>query len=153
MPARMFAIEDAGSTAYAEYTYLGASTVVKAARPACDGLNLSYGSSSDAGGGYAGLDRFGRVVAQHWRIGQTSIDRFAYGYDHNSNRLYRRNEHLDGANFSEVYHDNAAAAAAYDGLDRLRAFRRGLVPGLHRYYADVRLPVSVHVRIAATGLP
>jgi len=34
-----------------------------------------------------------------------------------------------------------------------RAARGGLVPGVHRYYADVRLPCSVRVRIAATGLP
>ena len=31
--------------------------------------------------------------------------------------------------------------------------RPGLVPGVHRYYAGIRLPGSVHVGLVATGLP
>jgi len=106
---------------YAAYTYLGASTVIKVEYPAvANTLALTYGGSGD---GYAGLDRFGRVVDQKWQTqgGTPAVkDRFKYGYDYAGNRLYRTNE-LD-PNFGELYHANGGA---YDGLDRLREWRRG----------------------------
>jgi len=49
-----------------------------------------------AAGTYAGFDRFGRVQDQKWTDGTDPIDRYGYGYDANSNRLYRENP-LDGA--------------------------------------------------------
>jgi len=78
---------------------------------------------------FKGLDRFGRIIDIRWqtepRQGQPTVkDRFAYGCDRNSNRLYRRN--LLDANFSELYHANGASSpTAYDGLDRLQEFRLG----------------------------
>ena len=62
---RVEAIADnsAGTTRFAEYTYLGAQTIVKIAHPQTTyGLNLSYGSA----GTYNGWDRFGRIVEQKW---------------------------------------------------------------------------------------
>ncbi|NLX57906.1 MAG: hypothetical protein GXY74_02325, partial [Phycisphaerae bacterium] len=92
---RTIASAEAGTTAladsakFAEYTYLGAGTIVKVGHPAVPGgLDLVYGS----GGTYPGLDRFGRVVDQTWQdTGGTPTvkDRYTYRYDYNSNRLYR----------------------------------------------------------------
>jgi RHS repeat-associated protein len=73
-------------------------------------------------GDYTGLDRFGRVQDQLWRqYGGTpaDLDRFAYGYDANSNRLWREN------NATGVPTDKGEAFA-YDGLDRLTGFQRGV---------------------------
>ena len=110
---------------FAAYGYLGAGTVVKVAYPAVtvssNPLALTYWTS---GGGYAGFDGLGRVIAQKWQIqsGGAVKDHFTYGYDANSNRLYRTNELSH--TFDELYHANGATGA-YDGLDRLKDFRRG----------------------------
>ena len=82
---------------------------------------------------YAGFDRHGRVKQQAWvdYNGQNpaDVEKFAYGYDRNSNRLYRQN--LIDPNFSELYQPNDAnefgSNRPYDGLDRLREFRRGIL--------------------------
>ena len=75
---------------------------------------------------YAGLDRFGRIGQQLWYDygGAADRDKFTYGYDRNSTRLYRRNEL--GSTLGELYHaNNATANSEYDGLNRLGEFRRG----------------------------
>jgi hypothetical protein len=72
--------------------------------------------------------RFGRITATKWQLGSagTVIDHFTYGYDRNSNRLYKKNEHTSGGNFSEMYRDgDGSKASAYDGLNRLTGFTRG----------------------------
>jgi hypothetical protein len=76
----------AGTNKYAQYTYLGAGSVVKVAHPGVtNGLNLTYGT----GGSYGGFDQFGRIVDQTWEndAQTTTHDRFRYGYDKNSGRL------------------------------------------------------------------
>ena len=51
-------------------------------------------------------------------------DCYQYGHDYNSNRMYRKNELK--TEFGELYHVNDATAnSEYDGLDRLKEFRRG----------------------------
>ncbi|HXG09406.1 MAG TPA: hypothetical protein VNK04_06420 [Gemmataceae bacterium] len=111
------------------YDYLGLATVVRRAHPQ-PSVDLTYikqagEANGDAGDPYTGLDRFGRVVDQRWRKGDGShTDRFAYGYDRNSNRLYRQN--LVDAAFSELYHANGASEG-YDLLNQLTAFRRGVL--------------------------
>ncbi|OQB80125.1 MAG: tRNA nuclease WapA precursor [Planctomycetes bacterium ADurb.Bin126] len=105
-----------GTTKYAQYTYLGASTIVQVAHPAVqNNLVLSYGT----GGTYAGWDRFGRVIQQTWTVNGSAVDSYAYGYDMNSNRLYREN--LKTSNFDELY--------SYDGLNRLEEMNRGNLDG------------------------
>jgi hypothetical protein len=50
-------------------------------------IKQSGESNGAAGGQYAGLDAFGRVIDQRW-IGTssgTATDRFQYGYDRDSN--------------------------------------------------------------------
>lgn len=87
-------------------------------------LDLCGGTS----GTYAGLDRFGRVIDQRWRYyGGTpgERDRFAYGYDANSNRTYRENLVSGAGALGELYH----SGSGYDGLNRLGAFARGTLDG------------------------
>jgi hypothetical protein len=57
-----------------------------------------------AGDQYTGLDRFGRIVDQRWLATATGapLDQFRYGYDRDSNRLFKENE--IALAFSELYH-------------------------------------------------
>jgi hypothetical protein len=109
--SRLSSISDSSGTLEA-YTYLGLSTVVKRAHPQ-SGVDLTYIAQSgqptgDAGDQYIGLDRFGRVVDQRWLNSSTGAvsDEFTYGYDQDSNVLYRDNQ-VNSA-FSELYHANGA---------------------------------------------
>jgi RHS repeat-associated protein len=101
---------------------------VKRAHPQ-PGVDLTYIAQTgeptgDAGDQYIGLDRFGRVVDLRWLNSSTGVatDRFAYGYDRDSNRLYRDNN-VNSA-FGELYHANGATNG-YDNLGQLTAFARG----------------------------
>jgi RHS repeat-associated protein len=107
------------------YSYLGLSTVVTRSHPQ-PGVDLTYvkqGSESngDAGDQYTGLDRFGRVVDQRWikTSTGTATDWFQYGYDRDSNALYRDNL-VNGA-FGELF--------SYDGLNQIASFARGTLNG------------------------
>ncbi|HEV2691025.1 MAG TPA: hypothetical protein VGV35_20860, partial [Bryobacteraceae bacterium] len=116
-----------------DYLYLGLSTIVQ--RADGNGVDLTYikqsgESNGDAGDQYAGLDRFGRIVDQRWipaSSPSSPTDRFQYGYDRDSNVLYKKN--LVSSSFSELYHANSSSsgdnATAYDNLNRLSGFRRG----------------------------
>lgn len=128
-----------GSTTLESYTYLGLGTIVQKYRQQPN-ITLSYiqqsgdknppPSTAPGGDRYTGLDAFGRVIDQPW-IGASGInsptDRFQYGYDRDSNPLYKNN--LVSGTFSELYHANAASSGddntAYDSLGRLTNFRRG----------------------------
>ena len=68
----------------------------------------------DAGDHYIGLDRFGRVVDHRWLASDgTDLDRFCYGYDANSNRLYKENllDATDAKLYSERSHQLAQLPA------------------------------------------
>ena len=72
------------------------------------------------------LDRFGRITDFRYLTTTTSTfpERLKFGYDRNSNRLYKDNQLND--NFDELYQPNGAAAnEAYDALNRLKAYARG----------------------------
>ncbi len=74
-------------------------------------------TSYDSGtaGTYASFDRFGRVVQQLWYDygASTNRDKFTYGYDRASNRLYRENTLSSGRD--EFYsHDDANRLATFD---------------------------------------
>jgi len=110
------------SQKFAEYTYLGAGAVVEVKYPAVqvssNPLVLTYGT----GGMYGGLDRFGRVVDQRWKIAtaNTVKDQFKYAYDLASNRISR-----------QVGPDMASPPTGldeyylYDELQRLMKVNRG----------------------------
>jgi YD repeat-containing protein len=104
-----------------DYTYLGLGTVVKRGHPQ-PGVDLTYIGTGPGEGGdqYVGLDRFGRVIDQRWVKAGSDTDRFAYGYDRDSNRLYRDN--LVQLNFGEVYR---TPTQGYDNLNQLTNFARG----------------------------
>jgi RHS repeat-associated protein len=125
--SRLTSITDSGVT-LESLSYLGLATVVKRAHPQ-PGVDLTYikqtgESNGDAGDQYTGLDRFGRVVDQRWIITATgtATDRFQYGYDRDSNVLYRDN--LVNSSFGELYHANGSGNG-YDQLNQLTNFARG----------------------------
>lgn len=110
----------------AKYKYLGLSTVVQVDYPEPDiKLDLWGGTV----GQYDGLDRFGRVVDHRWidysANPDADVSRIQYGYDRNSNRLWRQNDVARAASkkFDQAY--------SYDGLNRLTDFQRGLLDGNH----------------------
>src|SRR5262249_4293372 len=93
------------------------------------GVDLTYikrtgESNGDAGDKYIGLDRFGRVDDQRWLdpSSGTATDRFQYGYDRDSNVLFKKNV-VDAA-FSQLYHANGESGG-YDLLNQLTDFSRG----------------------------
>ena len=104
----------AGRRRSREYTYLGRGRIVVEDYQQPD-VRLNYDSGT--AGEYAGLDRFGRVVDQLWYDYGASADRdrFTYGYDRASNRLYRENTMASGKD--EFY--------TYDEVNRLATFDRG----------------------------
>jgi RHS repeat-associated protein len=101
-------------TSFSDYSYLGSGTIVVEDYAQPD-VKLNYDSGT--AGTYAGFDRFGRVVDQLWYDYGASADRdrFTYGYDRASSRLFR---------------DNTVASAkdeyyTYDEVNRLATFDRG----------------------------
>ena len=78
-------------------------------------VKLNYDSGT--AGTYAGFDRFGRVVDHLWYDYGASADRdrFTYGYDRASSRLYRENT---VASAKDEYY-------SYDAVHRLAMFDRG----------------------------
>jgi RHS repeat-associated protein len=129
--SRLSSLSSSGTT-LESYSYLGLGTVVKRAHPQPN-VDLTYitaGGSGDGGDQYTGLDRFGRVGDQKWYNNGTSTttDEFKYGYDRDSNRLYRTNE--VNHSFDELYHANGSANG-YDNLNQLTAFARGTLNAGH----------------------
>ena len=133
-----------GRTKYARYDYFGAATIYKEEHPAVTGgLNLVYGAGD---GTYSGLDRFGRVVDQLWQTDTpTVLDEYQYGYDYNSNRLYRKNVVAENASkaFDELYHaDNPTAGTEYDGLNRLKEWKPPPPRGPSVCQRTIKFPIS-----------
>src|SRR6516162_8814286 len=129
--SRLTSLSDNSGT-LESYAYLGLGTVVKRAHPQPN-VDLTYitaGGSGDGGDQYTGLDRFGRVVEQKWynNTTATTTDDFKYGYDRNSNVLWRTNE--INHNFDELYHANGSSNG-YDNLNQLVAFARGTLNAGH----------------------
>ena len=124
---------NAVTTTLETYDFLGMNTVVRVGHPQT-GVDLTYiqqsgdtNAVSDAGDIYTGLDRFGRVSDQNYLntnsgTSLTSTDRFQFGYDQNSNVMYKNN--LVSSSNSELYHANGTNAG-YDSLNRLTNFQRG----------------------------
>jgi hypothetical protein len=125
--SRLSSLSDSTGT-LESYDYLGLDIVVRRGHSQ-PGVDLTYikqsgESNGDAGDQYTGLDRFGRVDDQRWlkTSSGTATDRFQYGYDRDSNRLYREN--LIDAAFSELYHENGSSNG-YDLLNQLTDWQRG----------------------------
>ena len=114
-----------GTTTLAQYLYLGAGMVIRITNPE-PGIWLDlWGGTS---GTFAGIDQFGRVIDQRWQnnIATTpgDIDRYKYGYDQNSNRLWKANvvgTAAVTAGLDEFY--------TYDPLNRLTEMQRGVLNG------------------------
>jgi YD repeat-containing protein len=126
--SRLTSISDSSAT-LESYKYLGLGTVVERDHPQ-NNVNLTYilqgndpNANHDGGDQYTGLDRFGRVIDQNWYNTATtsSVDRYQYGYDRNSNVLWKQNL-LAGYN-SELY--------TYDNLNQLTSMQRGTLNSTH----------------------
>ena|GEM_PF-5130051 len=81
--------------------------------------NAALGAGS---GGYAGLDRFGRVKDLHYVAGAATVHRYQYGYDAAGNRLFARvtQAATQDAGGNPVPHDNDRSYLYnYDELNRL----------------------------------
>ncbi|MFO0811058.1 MAG: RHS repeat-associated core domain-containing protein [Gemmataceae bacterium] len=103
--------------------YLGLGTAVWMTNPVTIRTYIGTGTG-DAGDQYTGLDRFGRVVDLTWTTGgsgATVNDRYQYGYDRDSNRLWRDN--VQNTAFGELY--------AYDALNQLTSMSRGTLNSTH----------------------
>jgi RHS repeat-associated protein len=122
---RVDAINDTsgGTTTLAQYLYLGAGTVIRITYPEPSiWLDLWGGTS----GTFNGIDQFNRIIDQRWQNSitgtPTDIDRYQYGYDQNSNRLWKANvvgTAAVTAGLDELY--------AYDPLNRLTDMQRGVL--------------------------
>ncbi|MEI8381047.1 MAG: RHS repeat-associated core domain-containing protein [Planctomycetota bacterium] len=133
--SRIDAVKD-GSTALAQYSYLGNSTFVITdyTEPGIKWTlaDLAGSNDPDTGDIYSGFDRFGRVKDNRWYNYGTSsdVDRIKYGYDRNGNRTYRENTvaTANGAKFDELYQN--------DLLDRLKHMDRGQLTALKDAITD-----------------
>lgn len=132
----LIARDNSGSvgTHIEEITYMGLATAVERVRTEGQTKlsyvdSISWGSTDprEAGDGYEGLDRFGRISDQRWietNGSASDIERFRYYYDRNGNAIFKEN--LVSSSNSELYSSDAAApASAYDNLNRLLNFQRG----------------------------
>jgi RHS repeat-associated protein len=125
--SRLSSISDSGGTVES-YKYLGLDTVVERDHPQ-NNINLTYikqgsdpNANGDGGDQYTGLDRFGRVIDQNWvNASGISTDRFQYGYNQDSDALYKQN--LVDAAMSELYQ--------YDNLHQITNFQRGTLNSTH----------------------
>ncbi|KKL75548.1 hypothetical protein LCGC14_2053790, partial [marine sediment metagenome] len=138
--ASISALSGGGVSNYAAYKYLGIGTIVEVAQGGASlawGLDLTYGASP----GYAGFDRFGRVVDQKWQDATPTVqDRYRYGYDAASNRTWRENEPADDRD--EYY--------TYDGLHRLTDTAVGTLTVSHPNYTAI--DTATDVRQVSWGL-
>ena len=83
-------------------------------------IKLATELVGDAGDQYTGLDRFGRIVDQRWiNSSNTDVDRYQYGYDRDSNCLFKDNKVI--SSLSEVY--------TYDSLNQLASYKLGTLNG------------------------
>ena len=129
--SRLSSISDSGGT-LESYLYLGLDTVMERDHPQT-GINQTFisqnNSTGDAGDMYTGLDRFGRIVDDNWYNTNTSAstDDFQYGYDADSDVLWRNN--MVNIAFGELY--------SYDNTGQLTSFQRGTLnstkTGYRRY--------------------
>ncbi|MCX5653082.1 MAG: polymorphic toxin-type HINT domain-containing protein [Planctomycetota bacterium] len=109
----------------AQFAYNGIARMVKETHLAGGTAVMSLDYTSSSGGAaapYPGIDRYGRIAWQTWKKSDgTPLDRYFYGYDNASNRIWRgERTNLTGlAGRDEAY--------AYDGLGRLTKAVRGIL--------------------------
>jgi len=107
---------------FAEYAYGGMGR--RASVTYGNGISQSFLS----GGGYTGLDTFGRVNDLHFKVGPNTVHRYQYGYDKAGNRLWAlitQAPQPDGQG-GWIAHDNDRSYLyRYDNLHRLVEAERG----------------------------
>ena len=112
-----------GTAVLSSWRYLGLSAVVAQKYDAASNTELTYGSAAD---GYAGFDRFGRLIETLWKCGSTELVHSSYGRNRASGVVWRRDDlaHAMSINTQDNYY-------RYDGLQQVTGHDRGnLVPSL-----------------------
>lgn len=115
--------DDGSATHLADYTHLGLGSVVQQDSPEADLrytlISLTGTDDPVTGDIYTGLDLFGRIKDVRWRdvSAGTDLSRVKYGYDRDSNRIWRENPTDPNRHYDWKYE--------YDGLQRLSAGNRG----------------------------
>jgi RHS repeat-associated protein len=107
----------AGTSMFAQYTYLGTDAVGQINHPlVTNGLQLLVAT----GGNPAQWDNFGRVLDQEWKAttGTVVHDRYKHTYDRDSNRLTRDTLATGAPTTQDQYY-------VYDNLGRLTEVNRG----------------------------
>ena len=123
--SRLSSLSDSTGT-LESYLYLGLDTVVEMDHPE-SGIDLTYisqtGGTGSAGDQYTGIDQFGRVDEQNWYDPTTSSSVFdvQYGYDKDSNVLYR----------NDVFNTAMSELYSYDSLGQITTFERGTLNSGH----------------------
>ena len=115
-------VDGTNAAVFAEYSYIGSGNAVRVDYAEPDVMLDLWGGTS---GTFTGFDRFGRVIDQHWkRYGGSpaTLDRYQYGYDRNSNRIWKQNM-VAVTGFDERY--------IVDDLNRLTRTNRGTLNGSH----------------------
>ena len=116
------------TTSLQAYSYLGFDTPVTFAD--ANGVTLSYlNGTGDGGDQYNGLDRFGRIVNQGWANASTAVgvDKYAYGYDQDSNVLYKNNITNTSSGTTNTALAGESQTYTYDGLNRLVNLSNGTI--------------------------
>jgi len=105
-----------GTTTLAAYIFIGLGTVIRRDSPEPQVRLDLWGGTS---GVFNGFDIFSRIIDQRWLNYSTStdLDRYQYGYDKNSNRIWKANLLTTG--LDEFY--------TYDPLSRLTEMQRGVL--------------------------
>ncbi|HZL36201.1 MAG TPA: hypothetical protein VFC78_12865, partial [Tepidisphaeraceae bacterium] len=105
-----------GTTTLAAYTFIGLGAVIRRDSPE---PRIRFDLWGGVSGVFNGLDLFSRIIDNRWLNYSTStdLDRYQYGYDQNSNRLWKANLLTTG--LDEFY--------LYDPLNRLTEMQRGVL--------------------------
>ena len=123
--SRIDEIKQSG-TILSSWRYVGLSMVAAQKYNAATNTELTYGSSAD---GYAGYDRFGRIIETVWKSGGSELVHSQYGRNAVGGIVWRKD--VEAHAMSVTTQDNFYW---YDGLQQVRQHQRGaLTPGSPPY--------------------
>ncbi len=132
--SRIAAISD-GTGSLAAYQYAGVSRRVSTS------LGCGVSTSVAGGGGYDGLDRFGRLLRLHWNDGATPLHRYDYTYDQAGSRLTAKAVQVETSSIPDRSYEYG-----YDGLRRLVHAKLGELDPNGHVLPSVNTPVPRHTQ-------
>ncbi|MEM7392670.1 MAG: RHS repeat-associated core domain-containing protein, partial [Verrucomicrobiota bacterium] len=127
-----WAWNDESGAKLATYRYLGMHRIVRMDYPESD---IRFDLWGGEAGSYTGLDRFGRVRNVTWEGPSGDLVNLNFGFDRNSNRIYRQNLVADATPPPVLPSSSSSSSGlpapaedqsyAYDELNRLTDFQIG----------------------------